>query len=289
MKDLKINKAVIAAAGWSTRFLPAVKAFAKPLIPILNKANIQYLVEELIAAGINEIAIVHRHGEKSIKKYFTPDPELEGYLKETGKESLLDSLRKIWQKAQFRFIPQPRRIPYGNASPILAAKGFINNQPFVYFYGDDILLEKEPGLYLKRIIKIFKKYQAAAVAGSCPVAKEKISSFSSVKYLSSSIPYQVEKVIEKPKPEKAFSNITLFGRFVFSPKIIEIIKNQKIVRGELWLTNGINTLAQKDIVIAEPIKEGKWLTTGDPANWLKTTLEFALANPQYQSIVKEFI
>lgn len=290
MTKVRVRKAIIAAAGWSTRFLPAVKAFAKPLVPILGKANIQYLVEELISAGIEEIAIVHRPQEKTIKTYFGKDRELEKYLKRVGKQGCLGNLKEIQEKVVFRFIPQPRHLPYGNATPVLAAKGFVDNQPFVYMYGDDILLERRPGKYLSSLIEIFEKYHPAAVAGSQKVPIEEISKLSSVKYAKNSpYPNQVERVVEKPPPQKAFSNICLFGRFVISPKIFAVLANQKIVRGELWLTDAINTLAQEDVVIAEPIKEGKWMTTGDPLHWLQTNIEFALNHQEFRKPILEFI
>jgi UTP--glucose-1-phosphate uridylyltransferase len=290
MATVKVQKAVIAAAGWSTRFLPAVKAYAKPLVPILEKPNIQYLVEEIVNSGIKEIAIVHRHGEKSIKQHFTPDEELESYLKKTGKESCLKSLKNIWKKVKFRFIPQPRHLPYGNATPILAAKGFIDRQPFIYMYGDDLVLEKKSGNYLGNLIKIFEKYQPAAVAGSQKVPLSEISKLSSVKYANDpKYPNRVETVIEKPSPEKAYSNVCLFGRFVISPQIFAVLEKQEIARGELWLTDAINTLAQKDVVIAEPIKQGKWMTTGDPLHWLQANIELALHDPRLQKEISDFI
>ena len=147
---MNITKAVIAAAGRGTRFLPVVKQYPKELIAILDKPQIQYLVEELIGAGITDICIVHRHGDPSIKRYFTPDPELENYLEKNQKETYLDSLRSIWSKVNFKFIPQPRHLPYGNASPVLAAKNFIQNDPFIYLFGDDITIETTPVATLKK-------------------------------------------------------------------------------------------------------------------------------------------
>jgi len=130
----KITKAVIAAAGRGTRFLPVVKAYPKELIPILSKPNLQYLVEEAIGAGITEICIVQRQGETAIEKYFTPDPDLEKYLKDTNKTQALSSLQQIWDKSKIVFRVQTPDLPYGNASPLLASKDFINTDPFVYMF-----------------------------------------------------------------------------------------------------------------------------------------------------------
>ena len=273
---MKIKKAVIAAAGRGTRFLPTVKAYPKELVPILSKPNIQYLVEELIGAGIEEICIVHRHGDNHLKKYFSPDKELEEYLRKTGKESFLDSLRVIWKKVRvFRFLPQPRHLPYGNASPVLAARAFINNQPFVYMFGDDLVLEKKPGNYLRRLIEIYQKYQPGIVLGVQRVPWEEINRYASIRYQKDSrYPHRAAEVLEKLPPDKAPSNVAQFGRFVVSPKIFAVLKNQSLSRdNELWFADAVNTLAREDIAIAEPIKEGEWLTTGDPLRWLKANLK----------------
>lgn len=286
----KIRKGLIAAAGRGARFLPVVKGYPKELVPILSKPNIQYLVEELIGAGVNEIAIVHRHGNLMLKRYFTPDSELENYLKKTGKENFLDSLRQIWKKAKIRFIPQSRRLPYGNASPILAAKGFIGSGPFIYLYGDDLILEKKAGGYLRHLIEVFEKYQPAIAAGAIKVPLKAISSLSSVKYAKDKkYLHRVERVIEKPLPVQVYSNVSLIGRFVVSSKIFPVLAEQKIARGELWFTDAVNTLARQNVVIAEPVLKGKWLTTGDPLRWLKANIEFGLKDKNISQELKKFL
>ncbi len=138
----KITKGVIAAAGWGTRFLPVTKAYPKELLAILNKPNIQYLVEEMIGAGIDQIMIVHRQDNNKLAEYFAKDKKLIEFLKKNNKESFLASLKNIWEKAKIDFIPQDPSLPYGNASPILSAKNFIGNDPFVYMFGDDIIAEE---------------------------------------------------------------------------------------------------------------------------------------------------
>jgi UTP--glucose-1-phosphate uridylyltransferase len=158
-----IKKAVIAAAGRGTRFLPVVKTYPKELIAVLEKPNIQYLVEEAIGAGITEIAIVHRTGEDSIEKYFTPDQDLENYLIKNNKLNYLDSLKNIWSKAKITFIAQPLDLPYGNGSPLLAAKNFIDGQDFIYMFGDDLTLEPVPGQFLSRMIATYEQYHPAEV------------------------------------------------------------------------------------------------------------------------------
>lgn len=288
---MKIKKGVIAAAGRGTRFLPVVKAYPKELIAILGKPNIQYLVEELIAAGISEIAIVHRHGDSSIKHYFTPDRELEKYLRQTGKTQALQSLKIIWEKVKvFRFIPQPRRLPYGNASPVLAAKSFAGQDPFVFMFGDDLIFEQKPGEYLLELMNIFCKYKPAAVLGAQKVAWSEISKYGSIKYKKDKYyPNRAAAILEKMPKDKAPSNIAQIGRFVVSAKIFPFLESQQVRNRELWFTDAVNTLAKEDLVIAQPIKRGKWLTTGDPPNWLKANIELALGEDDFQKEMRKFL
>ena len=291
IEDMKIKKAVIAAAGAGTRFLPVVKAYPKELIPILDKPNLQYLVEEMIGAGIEEIAIVHRHGDPLIKKYFTPDPKLEEFLKKTGKEHYLDSLRAIWKKVKkFRFIPQPNRLPYGNAAPVLAAKGFIANEPFVYAYGDDLILEKSPGKFLSSLIATFQKYQPEAVATAAEFPWQDLKRYSSIKFSSDKIPNQIVDLIEKPATRKeAFTNFNAGMRFIVSPKVFSVLAKQEISRGELWFPDTIQQLAKTGLVIGQLIKDAEWMTTGDPLRWLKVNLKIAFEDKEMKKELKTFL
>lgn len=286
-----IRKAVIAAAGFGTRFLPVVKAFSKQLVPVLGKPNIQYLVEELVAAGIKEIAITHRPDDTLTKKYFLPDPILEKYLKKTKKENLMESLDNLLKKIKrLEFFPQGEKFPYGNASPILAAKNFIGNDPFVYLYGDDLLLEKNPGETIKTLINTFEKYKADVVAMAEKVPMAEIVRYSSVKYYKNSqIPYQIEDVIEKPKIEEAPSNTLIACRFIVSPLVFKALAKQEIVKGELWFTDAVRSMAKNGIAIAQPVKGATWLTTGDPLRWLKANIEFGLKDGDIAKDLKLFL
>ncbi len=287
---MSVTKGVITAAGRGTRFLPTTKAYPKELIPIMDKPNIQYLVEEMIGAGITEIAIVHRPGETKIKEYFTPDSKLTNYLKKNNKLDHLKSLENIWDKAKLTFLPQSEDLPYGNASPAIAAKKFINNQPFIYMFGDDFVLEKNPGTYLNLLIQVFEQHHPAVVLGCQQVPWEEIHRYGCVEYKKESpIPNQVESLLEKLPQEEAPSNIAQFGRFVLSPKIFQVLKEQELAKGELWLADAENTLAKTDVAIAEPIREGKWLTTGDPLRWLKTNIEVGLNSPNFQADLKTYL
>lgn len=287
-----IQKCVIAAAGRGTRFLPVVKSYPKELVPILNKPNIQYLIEEAIGAGITQIAIVHRQGENSIEKYFTPDPDLEKYLTETNKLDYLDSLKIIWAEAKITFIPQPDNLPYGNGSPVLAAKDFIGQDDFVYMFGDDLTVESVAGQFLSRMITVYNQYSPASVIAVKDVGREEISRYGCAQYIDDpQYPHRISAMLEKLPADQAPSTMAQGGRFVINNKIISILENQPTGKGnELWLADAQNYLAQNDIVLTESFQEDQdWLTTGDPLRWLQSNIAMALKDPKFSHDLVSFI
>ena len=265
---------MIAAAGYGTRFLPATQAYPKELLPVLGKPVIQLIVEELVGAGIKEILIVYRPGNSLIKRFFYGNGELNGFLKKVNKSHLLDEVNRI--KDKIRFLAQPRKFAYGTGSPVLAAKKFIGKDPFVFVYGDDLIMEKKKGQFLAQLIKIFEKYQAAAVFGAQKVPWNEVQRYGSIRFKKESqIPYQVETVEEGLFKDKAPTNLVQFGRFVVSPEVITVLKNQKLsAKNELFFTDAMKALAKTKTVIAYPIENAKWLTIGDPERWLQTNIEF---------------
>ena len=280
-----ITKALITAAGRGTRFLPVVKSYAKELVPILNKPQIQYLIEEAIAAGITEICIVHRPSDTSLKNYFAPDRELTDFLTKTNKLNAIESLQKIWDSTKLVFIPQDPTLPYGNASPILAAKSFIGIDPFVYMFGDDLIVEKEIGRYLNKMITTYEQYSPAVVISVKDVGPEEINRYGSAKYIDDSkYPHRISGMFEKLEADKAPSFFGQGGRFVInSEKIIPILnKKQTGLNNELWLADANNILAQKDIVLTVATdSESDWMTTGDPLRWLKANIAMARLDPKF--------
>lgn len=290
----KVTKAVIAAAGRGTRFLPTVKAYAKELVPILSKPQIQYLVEEAIAAGIKEICIVHRHGEKTLRRYFRDDPDWNQYLKSVNKTEFLDSLYKIQKNLKtLKFIPQHLHLPYGNASPLLAAKSFIGTDPFVYMFGDDLIVEKETGRYLGKMIASFEKYSPAVVASVKDVGPKEISRYGSAKYIEDPYyPHRLAGMFEKLPASEAPSFFAQGGRFVVnSKKIWPVLASQGLSRdNELWFADAVNTLAKDDIVITEATdNQSDWLTTGDPLRWLEANIAMTLLDDNFSEDLKNFI
>ena len=284
-----ISKAVIAAAGRGTRFLPVVKSYPKELVPILDKPNIQYLIEEAIGAGITDIAIIHRLGENSIEKYFSPDQDLEDYLISRNKTEYLDSLKTIWQKAKLTFIPQSADLPYGNGSPILAAKDFIGSDSFVYMFGDDLIVEQTYGQYLTKMITSLEEYHSDAVVSTQEMPTEEMKRYGAVvPHTNPTVPHQISALLEKTDPPP--SNFAVVGRYVISNKILDVIKNQGTTKdNELWLADALNTMAQSGVVVDEPITNGVWMTTGDPLRWLEANIAVALQDPKLKDDLKEFL
>lgn len=287
-----IKKAVIAAAGRGTRFLPVVKSYPKELVPILSKPNIQYLIEEAIGAGVTEIAIIHRLGENSIEKYFSPDADLEAYLTQNNKLAYLDSLKTIWSKCKLTFIAQPANLPYGNGSPVLAAKEFIGADDFVYMFGDDLTVEPVAGQFLSKMIATFVKYNPASVIAVKDVGKEEIYRYGSAKYMEDpNYPHRISAMLEKLPADQAPSTFGQGGRFVISNKIINILEHQSTGLGnELWLADAQNNMAQNDVVLTQAFEGSEdWMTTGDPLRWLEANISVALQDPAFKDDLREFI
>jgi UTP--glucose-1-phosphate uridylyltransferase len=284
-----INKAIITAAGRGTRFLPVVKTYPKELVPILDKPNIQILVEEIIAAGIKNICIVHRPEEQAIKNYFTPDLQLEEYLKTNNKMEFLASLQKIWAEAKLEFIAQGPNLPYGNASPALAAKDFIGSDDFAYVLGDDLIVEDVPGQFLSKMISSFEQYHVDAVIATQEMPTVEMKRYGAVvPHTNPSVPHQISALLEKTDPPP--SNFAVLGRYVTSNKIMTVINNQGISKdNELWWADALNTLAETGVAIDEPIVNGVWMTTGDPLRWLEANIVFALKQPQYKDSILSFL
>lgn len=287
-----ITKAIIAAAGRGTRFLPVVKAYPKELVPILSKPNIQYLIEEAIGAGITDIAIIIRSGETKIQNYFSPDENLEKYLTENNKIDYLDSLKAIWNKAKLSFIEQPLNLPYGTGSPLLAAKDFVGQDPFVYMYGDDLTVEPIPGQFLSREIATFEKYQAAEIIAVKDVGIKEIAHYGSAQYLDDpNYPNRISAMLEKLPADLAPSTFAQGGRFVVTSKVFSILEQQALSRdGELWFSDASNSLAKSDVVLTQAFEgQEDWMTTGDPLRWLKSNIVLALNDPNLKSDLLNFL
>jgi UTP--glucose-1-phosphate uridylyltransferase len=275
---MTITKAIIAVAGYGTRFIPATKAQPKEMLPIVDKPVVQYLVEEAVASGITDIILVTRSGNQALEDHFDSSRELEIHLEAQKKWKELEQIRRIPNLANFIYVRQSRDMPYGNGTPLLCAKSLISSdEAIVYMFGDDVVQSDVP--CTKQLIDVFHQHRPAGVLAVQEVPHSDVNRYGVPKLKEGSDRNELEYIVEKPAPAYAPSNLAQLGRFVFSRKIIDILENLTVGKGgELWLTDAIDRLAETDSVLVHII-EGKWFTTGDPLRFLKTTVELALDRP----------
>jgi UTP--glucose-1-phosphate uridylyltransferase len=285
----KITKAVIAAAGYGTRFLPATKNQPKEMLPIIDKPIIHYLVEEAVNAGITDIILVTRAGLHIMEDYFDNSYELEISLEKSNKDATLEMVRNIPQMANFIYVRQKKHLPYGNGSPLLTVKHLIDDdESFVYMFGDDLTMGSPP--ITKQLMDVYEQQDAAAVFGVQKVSDSEVVRYGTVGYKKNApYKYEIDEIVEKAPLGQNPSNMAQFGRFVFSYDVIKTAMETAIGKGgELWVTDVMNKMAKSGKkVIAQPIN-GMWLTTGDPLNYLKATLMFAMERDDLKEDLLKF-
>ena len=276
----RIKKAVIPAAGFGTRFLPATKATPKEMLPIVDKPTIQYIVEEALASGIEEILIISGHAKRAIEDHFDSAPILERELEVKGKEDLLAIVRET-ADISVHYIRQKKMRGLGDA--ILCAKSFMAGEPFAVLLGDDVVYAdaakgQQPAL--RQLIDVYDAY-GGSVLGCQQVAPEKVSSYGIVagKEIAGSKLLKVADMIEKPELSEAPSNMAVLGRYIISPTIFELLEHTAPGKGgEVQLTDALKQLALVEPVWAYCF-EGKRYDVGDKLGFLKATVEFALRRP----------
>ena len=276
----RIKKAVIPAAGFGTRFLPATKATPKEMLPIVDKPTIQYIVEEALASGIEEILIISGHAKRAIEDHFDSAPVLERELEEKGKDDLLAIVRET-ADINVHYIRQKKMRGLGDA--ILCAKSFMAGEPFAVLLGDDVVYAdatkgQQPAL--RQLIDVYDAY-GGSVLGCQQVAPEKVSSYGIVagKEIADSKLLKVSDMIEKPELSEAPSNIAVLGRYIISPTIFELLEHTAPGKGgEVQLTDALKQLAMVEPVWAYCF-DGKRYDVGDKLGFLKATVEFALRRP----------
>lgn len=285
---MKIRKAVIAVAGYGTRFLPATKVIPKELLSIVDKPVVQYLVEEAAQSGIEDIILVVREGTQAIADHFDTTRGLEQHLVEQHKEALLERVRAVSQLANFALVRQTARLPYGNGTPIIAARRFIGeNEPFAYMFGDDMVHSVVP--CVKQLADLYVQHGVSGVIAAQSVPRAEINRYGAIALKPGKNPPELESVVEKPDPEKAPTTLAQLGRFVLSPKIVGILEQTQLKRGEeLYLTPAIHALSQRDRVLVHEI-EGTWYTTGDPLRFMKTNVEYMLRHPEFAADFSEYL
>ncbi len=285
VKDLKqVRKAVIPAAGLGTRFLPATKAVPKEMFPVVDKPAIQYLVEEAVASGIDDIIIVTGKDKRAIEDHFDRNLELYDKLEKKQKKDTLNELKKIDALADIHFIRQKEALGLGHA--VLCAKKHIGGEPFAVLLGDDLILSRKPEL--KHLIDIYNRHNASVLCVA-PVSKKEVSSYGVIKYKKEQGDIVVKGMVEKPPANKAPSNLAIVGRYLLKPEVFGILEEIPFGKGnELQLTDALKVLNEIDKVMAHEI-EGKWLTVGDELNYLKAALIYSLARDDTRKDVLSFI
>jgi len=286
----KIKKAVIPAAGYGTRFLPATKATPKEMLPIVDKPTIQYIVEEAKASGIEDILIISGHGKRAIEDHFDSAPALEMALQEKGKDDLLAIVRET-ADINIHYIRQ--RYMRGLGDAILCARSFMGNEPFAVLLGDDVVYNPaKPAL--AQLIDIYEA-TGGSVLGCQNVPQEKVSAYGIVAgtQTDNSRLMRVADMVEKPAVEEAPSRMAVLGRYIIKPQIFDILeKTQPGKGGEIQLTDALKVLARQDAVYAYDL-EGQRYDVGDKLGFLKATVEFALRREDlgasFQSYLKELI
>ena len=271
---MKVRKAVIAVAGFGTRFLPMTKASPKEMLPIIDKPIVQYIVEELHAAGIEEIILVTNWQKKSIEDHFDPSFELEHQLLAQGKKSLVAEMKRISQLAKFVYVRQIEG--YGNALPAITARNLIGDEPFIYAFGDDLVKSRIP--FAKQLIQAYSKHHCSVI-GVQPVSSAEVEKYGIVK-LKGKTEFLAD-IIEKPTRQSAPSRLASFGRYLFTPDIFTALDQTKVGKSnEYWIADAIRLLAKQHPVATCRVKDGKWLTTGDPTSYLIAIMEYALDHPE---------
>ena len=267
-------KGIITIAGYGTRFLPASKAVPKEMFPIAGIPLIQYHVESLVAAGITQILVVVRGGSEVVQHHFAPAADLERHLEASGKLALLEEVQRISHMAEIVFVRQPKALPYGNASPALAARPWLTpGEPFYYMFGDDIIIGDVP--VPRQMLEAFHKFQPAAVLATQRVPDEETRLYGCIELRPGSA-NEMARIVEKPAPGTAPSNWVQIGHFIFTPKVFDVLDNLEPGRGgELWMADAVDRLAARSSVIVQPI-EGLWMAAGDPLRQLKANIEMSL-------------
>lgn len=283
---MKIRKAIIPAAGLGTRLLPNTKSIPKEMLPLVDRPVIQYIVEEAVSAGVEEILVITNRGKSPIEDYFDYAPDLEERLLLDGKEADARIVHSVADMADVFFLRQKETKGLGHA--IWRAKSFVGNEPFAVLLGDDIMLSEKP--VLKQLTEAAERYGCSAVAVR-EMSDEMIYKYSSVllrEKLSDRV-YSIGDMNEKPTPEEKFSNFAILGRYVLTPAIFDILEHTAPGRNnEIQLTDGMKELVRHERMCAVDF-EGRRYDTGNLQGYLEATIDFALKNAEAGDWLREFI
>lgn len=281
----KVRKAIIPAAGLGTRFLPATKAMPKEMLPIVDKPTIQYIIEEAVASGIEDIIIVTGKGKRAIEDHFDIAYELEQNLLEKGKLDMLEKVQYPTNLADIHYIRQKQPLGLGHA--VWCARNFIGDEPFAVLLGDDIVQSETP--CLRQLMDVYEETHSSVI-GVQTVSDEETHRYGIIDpAVKEGRRYQVNNFVEKPAPGTAPSNLAIMGRYILTPEIFMFLeKKEKGAGGEIQLTDAIQKLNEIQRVFAYDF-EGKRYDVGEKLGFVKTTVEFALQNDEIKDELVVFL
>ncbi|MDA8424246.1 MAG: UTP--glucose-1-phosphate uridylyltransferase GalU [Nitrospiraceae bacterium] len=280
-----ITKAVFPAAGLGTRFLPATKASPKEMMPLVDKPLIQYVVEEAVSSGIDQIVLITGRGKRAIEDHFDVAFELEEDLKAKGKHKLLSEVQRIANLVTFCYIRQKQALGLGHA--VLTAKRIVGDEAFAVLLGDDIIDAEVPAL--KQMMDVYKRYPSTILAiQKVPKSQTQHYGIIDGKRIEDGI-YLVKDLVEKPSPHEAPSNLAIIGRYILTPEIFSSLENTKPGKGgEIQLTDGLRLLMNKQPIYAYEFR-GKRHDAGDKLGFLKATVEFGLKNKEFGEEFRSYL
>lgn len=283
---MKIKKAILPVAGFGTRFLPATKAQPKEMLPVLNKPAVQYVVESVVASGINEIIFVTGRGKRAIEDHFDISYELEDALAGKNKLDILEELKKIRGLAKFSYVRQPLQLGDGHA--VLQAAHLVRNEPVAVIFGDTVYDSKVP--IIKQLIETYERY-GDPVVGLSEVAREEVHKFgvySGVQLDEHTI--EVKQMIEKPKNDEAPALTVTPGAYIITPEVFDVLATiEHGNSGEIRLIDAFEIMLKKNRPLYGRIIEGKWLDTGDPFNLLKVSIYMGLKHPEIKEKLRDYL
>ncbi|MGM7721439.1 UTP--glucose-1-phosphate uridylyltransferase GalU [Metabacillus sp. Hm71] len=286
---MQIKKAIIPAAGLGTRFLPATKAQPKEMLPIVDKPTIQYIIEEAVASGIEDILIVSGRGKRAIEDHFDKSYELEETLASKEKWDILEDVQRISELANIHYIRQKE--PKGLGHAIFCARRFIGNEPFAVMLGDDIVQTNGSVPCLKQLIDVFHQYDQAVV-GVQKVDQADVSKYGIVSYEEEQLQekiYRIVDLVEKPSIDKAPSNSAIMGRYILTPEILDILEHQAPgAGGEIQLTDALKALLKRQSILAYHF-HGKRYDVGDKLGFIKATIDFALERDELKNDLLDYL
>jgi UTP--glucose-1-phosphate uridylyltransferase len=282
---MKVRKAVIPAAGWGTRFLPATKSLPKEMLPLVDKPVIQYIVEEAVASGIEQILIITAQGKEAIRNHFDRSPELERVLREKRDEKRLGEVQRVSRLADVSYVRQEEQLGLGHA--VSMAKDLVGKEPFALFLPDDLIVAEVPAM--KQMLRVFERWKGSIIAVE-PVPREKTAAYGIVdpRKVEDRV-HEVLGLIEKPSPENAPSNLGIVGRYILTPEIFDVlVRVTPGAGGEIQLTDALQLLRKDQKIYAYEF-EGVRYDTGEPLGFLRASIEYALARPDLGPGIKEYL